>query len=389
MEVRPGTATRDRSSSIMPMVFLLAAALVLGSLAAAGQQPATLDPPQPLALAIRYADGRVVRSNIGSTYSSWTPMFPRIDGFAERDGTLAVMAVKYAGRRDEAGLSMVVSVLRGPQHQQELEIARVMLTGATPVQIPGLAAVGVHPVEMWLEPGDLKRVYPPAVENRTASLEVASIEMLDGPPAMMVVFVRNVSARAALSYSVDVLGAERRLLLAAWQALPSGQPVIEPGGSHTFRMNVANVPQPELLALTSVQWTDGTYEGDARPAALQWCRDAAGRVQIARIMTMLRASAAADWTTALAGLETRALTLDITAEKPMLADVASRLPVPAPMTEAEIASTIAFQLQRLKKEFAGEIGNARARPHTAAATREWFDAAIAAYGDRLSDLSAR
>jgi hypothetical protein len=378
------------SSSMMRMVLLLAAALALGSVtAAAGQQAAPLDPSQPLALVIRYVDGRVVRSNIGSTYSSWTPMFPRIDGFAERDGALAVMAVKYAGRRDETGLRMVVSVLRGPQHQQELEIARVTLTGSTPVPIPGLAAVGVRPVELWIEHGDLKRVYSPGVENRTAGLDVTSIEMLDGPPSIMLVAVRNVSAKPAVSYSVDLLGPGRRLLLAAWQALPSGQPVIEPGGSHTFRMNVANVPQPELLAITSVQWTDGTYEGDPRPAALQWCRDAAGRVQIARIMTMLRASAAADWTTALAGLETRALTLEITAERAMMADVASRLPIPAPMTDAEIATTIAFQLQRLKKEFAAEISSARARPHTAAATREWFDAAIAAYGDRLSDLSAR
>ena len=43
----------------MPMVFLLAAALVLGAMTAtgtaAGQQPALADPAQPLAFAIRYA----------------------------------------------------------------------------------------------------------------------------------------------------------------------------------------------------------------------------------------------------------------------------------------------------------------------------------------------
>lgn len=371
------------------MVFLLAAALVLGSMTAAGQQPAPADPAQPLAFVIRYANGREVRSNIGPTHSSWTPMFPRIEGWTGHVGALPVAAIRYRATRREAGLDVVVSVLRGQQHQEETEIARATLRDSTPVSFPGLAAFGVRPVELWIEPGDLKRVYSPAVENRTAGLDVVSIEMLDGTPAIMLVVVRNLSAKPAVSYSVDVLGSGRRLLLAAWQALPSGQPVIEPGGSHTFRMNVANVPQPELLAITSVQWTDGTYEGDPRPAALQWCRDAAGRVQIARIMTMLRASAAADWTTALAGLETRALALEITAERAMLADVASRLPVPAPMTDAEIASTIAFQLQRLKKEFAGEISRARARPRTVAATREWFDAAIAAYADRLSGVSTR
>jgi hypothetical protein len=377
----------------MPMVFLLAAALVLGAMTsagtAAGQQPAPADPAQPIALAIRYADGRIVRRNIGPTHSSWTPMFPRVDGFVPRDGDLAVTAVKYVARRDETGLRMVVSVLRGPQNQQEIEIARVTLTGSTPVLIPGLVAVGVRPVELWIEPGDSKRVYSPAVENRTAGLDVASVEILDGTPAIMRVAVRNVSTKAAVSYSVEVLGTGGRLLLATWQALPSGQPVVQPGGSHTFNMNVTDVPQPEVLALASVQWTDGTYEGDARPAAMQWSRDAASRVQIARIMTLLRLSAAADWTTALAGLETRALTLETTADAAMVADATSRLPVPAPMTEAEVASTIGFQLQRLRKEFAGEIANARARPHTAAATREWFDAAIAAYSDRLAGLSTR
>ncbi|MDP2320948.1 MAG: hypothetical protein Q8O42_16595 [Acidobacteriota bacterium] len=64
------------------MVFLLAAALVLGFVTApAGQQAAIPDPDQPLALVIRYANGRVVRGNVGPIHSSWTPMFPRIEGW--------------------------------------------------------------------------------------------------------------------------------------------------------------------------------------------------------------------------------------------------------------------------------------------------------------------
>jgi hypothetical protein len=377
----------------MPMVLLLAAALVLGAMTAtgtaAGQQPVPADPAQPLAFVIRYADGRIVRRNIGPTHNSWTPMFPRVDGFAERDGDLAVTAVKYVAQRDETGLRVVVSVLRGPQHQQELEIARLTLTGSTPVRIQGLAAVGVRPVELWIEPGDSKSVYSPAVENRTAGLDVASIEILDGTPAIMRVVVRNVSTKAAVSYSVDVLGSERRLLLSAWQAERSGQPVIEPGGSHTFRMNVTDVPQPELLAIASVQWTDGTFEGDAKPAANQWCRDAAGRAQIARIMVLLRAAAASEWSAALARLEAQGQALAIVAEPAIVADATSRLANPAPITEIEVAGTIATNLQRLKKEFLDEVASARARPHTAAATREWFDAAIAAYSDRLLALSIR
>jgi hypothetical protein len=377
----------------MPMVFLLAAALVLGVMTAgtaAGQQAAApADPAQPLAFVIRYADGRIVRSTIGPTHSSWTPMFPRIEGFVEPEGKLAVTAVRYVATRGETGLDVVVSVLRGQPHQHEENVARVLLTGAAPVRVSELAKAGVRPIEIWIEPGDAKRVYSPAVENRTAGLDVASIEMLDGPPASMLVVVRNVSTKAAVSYSVDVLGARRLPLLGAWQAEPSGQPVIEPGGSHRFRMNVANVPQPELLVLSSVQWTDGTFEGDARSAANQWCRDAAGRAQIARIMALLRAAAASEWSAALTGLEAQGNALTIVAEPAMVADATSRLATPAPLTDAEIAGTIATNLQRLKKEFLGEIARARARPRTEAATREWFDAAIAAYADRLSGLSTR
>lgn len=341
---------------MMRMVFLLAAALVLGSVAAAAGQPAAVpDPDQPIALVVRYANGRVVRSNIGPTHSSWTPMFPRVEGWVDPAGVLEVQALQYVARRGEAGLSVTVSVFRGRQHQIQEELARFVLTGPVPVRVPELSAVGVRPIEMWIEPGDRTRVYSPGVENRTAGLDVASIEMLDGPPAAMVVVVRNVSSKPAVSYSVDVIGAGRRLLLAAWQALPSGQAVIEPGGSHTFRMNVANVPQPETLAITSVQWTDGTFEGDARPAAAQWCRDAAGRAQIGRILVMLRAAAGTDWATAMAKLEGQADGLEIVALPAMVADATSRLPEPAPMASHEVASTIAFHLQRLKREFISEI----------------------------------
>ena len=374
------------------MVLLLAAALVLGAMTtvgtAAGQQPAPADPAQPLAFVIRYADGRIVRNNIGPTYSSWTPLFPRVDGW-EEGGVLAVTALRYRATRGETGLEVIVSVLRGQQHQEEKGIARVTLRDSTPIPIRGLAAVGVRPVELWIEPGDLKQVYSPAVENRTAGLDVASIEMLDGPPAIMVAVVRNLSTKPAVTYSVDLLGSGRRLLLAAWQAMPSGQPVIEPGGSHTFRMNVSDVPQPELLVITSVAWTDGTSEGDARPAALQWCRDAAGRVQISRILVMLRAAAGSDLTTALKRLEAQADGLDIVALPAMVADATSRLFDPPPLAGNEVATTIAFQLQRLKKEFIGELDRARSRAGNAAAMQEWFDAAIAAYSDRLSGLSTR
>lgn len=373
----------------MRVMSLLAAALVLATATtAARQQPSVADPSQPVAFVVRYADGRVVRRTIGPTFRSWTPMFPRVPGWAAPDGSVPVSAIRYVATRSDAGLAVVVSVLRGQQHQQELEIARVVLTGPDPVRVAGLGAVGVRPVELWVEPGDRKRVFPPAVDNRTAGLDVTSLEIEDGPPAILVATVRNLSAKPVVTYNVEVLGSDRRLLLAAWQALASGLPVIAPGGAHTFRMNVANGPPPELLVIAGVQWSDGTFEGDARAAATQWCRDAGARVQVARIMTMLRASAA-DGPAALAALEAQATALDVVASPAMQADVASRMVDPAPMTEAEVAHAIAFHLQRLKRELLEELTRVRALAVDAGATRTWFAAAIAAYQDRLTELAAR
>ena len=153
----------------------------------------------PMALSITYADGRTVRRVITTApTNAWTPMFPKNAQWRSPEG-LAVMAVAYQHMLEDGGARVTISVVLGSPPQKEIEVARVLVTPENPVRVTALEQFGVEPIALSLGPFDPRVLPPPRVENKTAALQVASVEMSGGDRPGYRIAVRNDSKQPVLS----------------------------------------------------------------------------------------------------------------------------------------------------------------------------------------------
>lgn len=203
-------------------------------------------------------------------------MFPRITAWKAPDGTLPVAAINYASVLVDGGVRVTISVLRGEPHQKEDVVATVSIKPGERRVVEELRDFGAQPVTLSLMALAASVLYPPKVANKTAGLEVSDIEAITEPAPHYRIHVRNVSAKAAMTVHFQSYR-DGRPSLSGQQGNRDGQPLIPPGGTYSFVMPAASGSQPtadgwaptshDLIEIEAVLWDDGTFEGDAKPAA--------------------------------------------------------------------------------------------------------------------------
>ena len=152
----------------------------------------------------------------------------------------------------------------------------MVIERGTPVIVDALRSVGVAPVTLRFTALSPTTLYPPAVLNRTAGLDVVSIEVLQEPNPRYEVTVRNVSSQPALNFHVVARRGDRRALFGN-QGHRDASPVIAANGAYSFVLDPAREMRSnsgewaptshDTIEITSVLWEDGTIEGDPEPMA--------------------------------------------------------------------------------------------------------------------------
>jgi hypothetical protein len=260
-------------------------------------------PLEPLVLAVTF-DDRVSRQPVGPWgATAWTPMFPRVAGWRPPAGQPAVAAVRYGVERTPSGFRYEVSVLLGPEHQREEQVAAGTLRVDEPVTIDGLLTYGVRPIALALRPLAPAAVHQPAVVNRSAGLNVSNVEIVTEPAPRYRVTIENLTDRDALLVGVESRRDGKRAN-SGIQGHEEGEPIVKARGTHSFDWPFATGPQPrdggeawaplpvDEIILTGVAWADGSSEGDAALASGLRVRDLARRLQLDRLLPVLRTAAA-------------------------------------------------------------------------------------------------
>jgi hypothetical protein len=340
------------------------------------------------ALVVTYADGRVTESLVPEGgYRAWTPYFPRINGWREPAGVPPVRALNLRASREGARVRVVVSVLRGPGHAVEDAVATVEVDASSPVVVDHLRRVGLQPVTLSMKPFAVPALHVPSGASRVDGLTIEGIEPVTTPDPAYLITVRNTTDVPALTVAFNTY-ASNRPALSGQQGDPTAIPIIEPGGTFTFRLGLRGgrdvgagyataTPLDEVI-VTGVIWADGRRAGDEARVMPMLALHRGRLAALTPVIAILRDSrGGAEPLTAMRAVRNAIAGLPVAADAMAVATVMRLVPGLNPHTAEGVAPAIAVGSQNVRRRLIDDLD--RVLPtFTAAQARQWLDEALPA-----------
>jgi hypothetical protein len=316
----------------------------------------------------------------------WTPRFPRVDGYKLPDGASApVYAVQFARVLVGGDIKVEVSVLLGSAQPPGVPVASVVISPGSRVVVDELTKFGVQPVTLSMVNVAPMTPYLPTAVSVSPQIEIAHIELLSAPYPGYRVTLRNLGQKAVSNIHVQSYRGKDKALSALKRA-DDGRPMMQPGATYTFDLNITSggaselttpatwMPSPiDFIEFDSVRWDDGTYDGNPLfphvDAVIEG--DSGRRLQLQRIIDALRRTLAEPG----ASLE-------------LLASAQSRIDA---LTDAEPDQLAAAKLAMRSVKAAARADLARFAPAQAKrrdkTVAEWLTAMLRRYEAWLTRLS--
>ena len=201
-------------------------------------------------------------------------------------------AVKFVPEMEGDAVRVNVSVLLGRYVDKEKAVSSLLIHENETVSVPGLeaydvAAFKVKVVRVLPSIGEP----PPAIINKSKSIEVVRSEAIDSTMPSTSVKLKNTSEKGIVAIDVRIGSAVAR------PQGREGRNLIEPGAVYDLRafggesgtvMPEGYLPVgPGQIVLNTVVFADGTFEGDADAAADYLATRAGHRTQVARLVDVL------------------------------------------------------------------------------------------------------
>ena len=263
--------------------------------------------PATVALVETWPDGRVnYELSSPRRASMWTPMFPRVEGYELPEGAKPVYAVQISRVLAGRDIKVDVSVLLGSAQPPGVPVASVVISPGSRVVVEELRKFGVQPVTLSMATVAPMTPYLPTVVSVSPEIEIANVELLSAPYPGYRITLRNLGAKAVSNVHVQSYrGAEKAL--SALKRTDDGRPMMQPGASYTFDMNLTSGGQNgfttpgtwtpraiDVIEFESVRWDDGTHTGQPPFPQIEESieRDSGQRLQLRRIVDELRGTLA-------------------------------------------------------------------------------------------------
>ena len=285
-------------------LFLVIAAAAVPAVDAAQAPAAPEAAPATVALVETWADGRVSYELTGPRRASmWTPRFPRVTGYRPPEGAPPVYAVQIAHALVGQDIKVEISVLLGSPEPPGVPVATVLVSPGSRVVVDQLTRFGVQPLTLSMTDVAPMTPFVPTVISVSPAIEIADVEVHDAPYPGYRITLRNLGDKAVSNVHVmSWRGADRAL--STLKRTDDGRPLMQPGATYTFAMNVRTgvagdvtasgtvTPRPiDVIEIDSVRWADGTHHGTPPfpPHGESLIESRAGRtLQLRRIVDALR-----------------------------------------------------------------------------------------------------
>jgi hypothetical protein len=292
-----------RSGTVVLALSVSAVALPIhGSIGAALRSQVDPAVPATVALVETWPDGRINYELTSLRRATmWTPMYPRVEGYRLPEGATPVYAVQFARVLVGRDIKVDVSVLLGSAQPPGVPVASVVVSPGSHIVIGELTKFGVQPVTLSMVEAAPMMPYLPTVMSASPRIEISNVELLNSPYPGYRFTLRNLGSKGASNVHVQSYrGGEKAL--SALRRADDGRPMMQPGASYTFDMNLTSggpngfttpgtwSPRPiDLVEFDSVRWDDGTYDGTPPfpgvDAAVE--SDSGRRLQLRRIVDVL------------------------------------------------------------------------------------------------------
>ncbi len=296
------------------LIILAASALVLLSFnghAVSSQQQS----PIGLALEITYYESRppaylTILGPDSKPVRAWYALFRRIPSWQPPAGSLPVRAVNIVPGMEGDSVRIAVSVYVGVRfHEKEIPVANYLISENEKISTDELTQFGVEPFQIKLVRVPTLSTELPQIVNKTQSIVVTGVEANKSTFPSYKLRLRNLSGKNVLALGIYVLvnGRERISSLPHRQ---EGQPIIEAGSEYEkdYELGVSAVndagmmnggyvpdapPHQEIFISTAV-FEDGSYEGDAKVAANFRAFVVGRKIQIGKVLLLIRQTLAAN-----------------------------------------------------------------------------------------------
>jgi hypothetical protein len=236
----------------------------------------------------------------------WYARFGKVAGWTLPAGAQPVRAVKVVPFLDEEAVRITVSVLRGKKfHDTEETAATYSARENETITIAELKEFGVEPFQI-----KVVRVAPqtpalPRIVNHTKSIEVVGVEPVDSTFPVYKLTFRSLSDKNISAVQVNVAEGGG-LKMSGMPQGKDGQPLIKAGASFELKQPLDTHAQPtaagfapaspptQSIVIASLVFEDGTYEGEALPAARYRGYSAGRKTELERIVPVLESALAHD-----------------------------------------------------------------------------------------------
>jgi len=228
------------------------------------------------------------------------------------------------------------------------------------------------------------RPFLPTVFSVSPRVEIANVELLTAPYPGYRITLRNLGSKGVSNVHVQSYRGQDKAL-SALKRTDDGRPMMEPGGSYTFDMNLTSgrgdmnttpgtwTPAPiDVIEFDSVRWDDGTSDGASPFPQIEPIveSDAGRRLQLRRIVDALRATIAEQGP----GVDVLA------AAKLRIGSLADAEPDQLPLAKSAMQSTKAIVTADIAR-FEGQRTTSRLD------VRQWLTELLARYETWLGRLS--
>jgi hypothetical protein len=297
---------------------------------------------------------------------SWYSRFGQINGWQLSPGQLPVKAVKIVSQlENDNSAKIIVSVITGQKlHEKEDPVAELRLRENESAVVNELKQFGVEPFVI-----DLARVTPsvadlPAIINKTNSLSIVSIEPVFSTLPSFKVRIQNLSNKNVKALFTEVTVEGRT----AFTGMPQGreaEALIDAGETYDLIMRNAQksvktdhgykteLQQNQTLFIRSAIFDDGSFEGDARPAA-QFRSFVLGRkLQLKAIIRLLDEALTSE--KSLKQLETEITNLPVQPDQAAFKTLTDVFPGFSEKEKSDLRTGVEIAMQGVKKSTLDEL----------------------------------
>jgi len=378
-------------------------ALALGlvpSLAAAGQGAAPRDEGRLVVEVVYLAGVKPAYSSVPG--GAWYGRFGSVRTPEPRAAGATVRAVDVETRPDGERVQIKVGVHVGARFHDRLEeVATYTVAPGETVVARELERVGVAPFVFKVLRVNTAALAAPTVVNQTQSVAASVTDFTPSPLPRVKLTLHNLSQKSVRAVELrTVFGGRVRTTTFAVE--PDGKSLMEPGGKYEKRIGITDghasavddfTPEAiESVVVAAVVFSDYTFEGDVEAALRKAGHDEGARVQLPRLLAVVRRAHAAHVTESAAAIRrfhVAVSALNDAAPEPSVEAVLGRFAALTPQQRENAKVSVEVAIHRVRAELLEDLSRFESRFRAAPAENSfgrWLEERRARYEGWLARL---